>query len=345
MSEERYEVVSSVAGLLTRLTRSCSRKPKATRRWLLTLMHMGASPSLGPCSRQEREWDPHCLHAKYSYAKKMNQQEFAALLEVMSAPRLSPYRDFFKPATDQQLVGYYLWAQSLSAAVHPLIGLTEIVLRNAIHSSLSNACSGNTSASYPWYDKSVHDGLSLRGKSLEKVEELLYHDPKGPNRMRLLQQPSPDKVISELTFGFWPNIMESLNQKYAPRAFTEVFQHHPQSKPKHWSFPANREPVVLQMKRIQSLRNRVCHFEALWKPHWLNHPSPNWSHAVQGLRILHSDVLALLGWSSPHACALYKASFAWDWFNKICTTKAVRSFSSDYKASGMLVAFEDPVAL
>lgn len=266
----------------------------------------------------------------------MTQEEFATLSNALSTPRLQAYKDFFKPATNKEHLGYYLWAQSLSAALHPLVGVLEVVLRNAIHHSLSLQCSKSALQSYAWYDKSQHGSLSLKGKSLVKVEELLYSDPTGPNRLRRNPQPAPDKVVSELTFGFWPNVMESLNQNTAPRTFFEVFKHHPNSKPKHWSFEPNRAPVVLRMKQLQSLRNRVCHFEAIWKPHWLNHPCPNWSHSLVGIRALHKDVSELLSWCAPEAEALYKSSFAWDWFDKLCTTKAVRSFSNDHTISGLL---------
>lgn len=272
----------------------------------------------------------------------MHQQKNDSLADILSAPRLAAYHEFFKPASSPQLLGYYLWAQALSAAVHPLIGILEVVLRNAIHQSLSLQCSKEACRSYTWYDKATAGALSLRGKSLDKVNEFLFTTDRNGNALRNEPQPTPDKVVSELSFGFWPNIMESLNERYAAKTFLQVFSLHPHSKLRHWSFQENREPLVLRLKRLQSMRNRVCHFEAMWKLHWLDHEGKNYSHSLQGLRKLHQESIELLSWISPDAVALYKDSFAWDWFNKLCTNKAIRAFADNPTATGVLAPISDP---
>jgi hypothetical protein len=95
------------------------------------------------------------------------------ILGLLGSPRLSPYKQNFKPKTDEELLGAYQWAQAVSASLHPLLGLVEVVLRNAIHESLSLQCSAKASNSFPWYDRAEKRSIVLRGKSLAKIEDLL----------------------------------------------------------------------------------------------------------------------------------------------------------------------------
>ncbi|OWQ83150.1 hypothetical protein CDN99_27055 [Roseateles aquatilis] len=259
------------------------------------------------------------------------------MLSSLSTARLAPYGAMFKPASDDAHLGSYLWAQALGASVHPFVGLVEVVLRNAIHRSLSLQSSGRGQETFPWYDRARTGGLALRGKSLERVEMLLSE---GQPPVRKQPQPSPDAVVAALSFGFWPNLLEGLSNRWAPRTFTDVFAHHPHSRPQHWSHESNRRELVLRLKRLQQLRNRVCHFEPIWKPHWVTPggaPVKHWSHTVAALRAFHADMYDLLAWCSPDAAASYRASFAWNWFNRLCTTHAVRAFMTKHATSAHLM--------
>lgn len=259
------------------------------------------------------------------------------ILTLLSEPRLAAYRDLFKPNTDAELLGAYLWAQATSASLHPLVGVAEVVLRNAIHGSLSVQFSQGASTSYPWYDRGGTTFLHLRGKSLEQIEDQLCA---GIPPIRKAIQPVPDSVVARVTIGFWPNVMESLPSLNAARTYTDVFPLHPHSKPQHWSHPPNRAPIVLRLKRLQDLRNRICHFEPVWKPHWLGVPGPsNWWRAVAGLRTLHTEMLELLSWCSTDAVDAYKVSFGWNWFNVLCTTHAVTAFMSGKGAVALIPSF------
>lgn len=260
-------------------------------------------------------------------------------LALMSAPRVAPYKALFKPGSDVEHLGCYLWGQAVSASLHPFLGIAEVVLRNAIHASLSRKCSNGKSESFPWYDRVEPGSILLRGKSLERIEEQLCQ---GTPPIRKAIQPTPDSVISNLTFGFWPNVMEGLSTRQGPSVFTEVLFHHPHSKPKHWSILSNKEDAVLRMKRLQDVRNRVCHFEPVWKPHWLGVHAPNWSHAVKGLRTLHEELQELVGWCSPEAVSAYQNSFGWNWFRHLCTTDAVKAFMAGVPDTGYLAPIRPP---
>lgn len=267
----------------------------------------------------------------------------SSLLALLAKPRLEPYMEAFKPASDSEHLGAYMWGQAVSASLHPLLGLLEVVLRNAIHKSLSLQCSRGKTVSYAWYDKAENNGILLRGKSKSKVDDLLFE---GTPQIRKAIAPTPDMVVSRLSFGFWPNVLEELTDRHAPKTFLEVFSAHPHNKPKYWGLEENKEQVVLRLKKLQALRNRVCHFEAVWKPHWIGATSSSYSHAIQGLRTLHDDLVELLGWCSPEAVKLYKASFGWNWLNRLCTTHATKAFMADYSACAKIESFSPaPVAI
>lgn len=265
----------------------------------------------------------------------------ADVLAALGQPRLGPYRQTFKPTSDDELLGVYQWAQAISTSLHPLLGLSEVVLRNAIHASLSRQCSNKSSESCAWYDRAVPNSIVLRGKSLAKVEELLCE---GSPPIRKSVQPAPDLVVSRLSFGFWPNVLEELSNRNAPRTFSDVFPFHPHSKPAHWSVEQNKQTVVMRLKRLQDLRNRVCHFEAIWKPHWLGAQSAHWSHGVLGLKNLHADMVEMLGWCSQDAAMHYRASFGCNWFTQLCTTNAVFGFMKDAGKASFMPSFSAPAA-
>lgn len=266
------------------------------------------------------------------------------VLDLLGSPRTSPFKPHFKVTTAKEHLGAYQWAQAVSASLLPLLGLCEVVLRNAIHQSLSWQCSKMTTESFPWYDRAEAASVPLKGKSKDKVEVLLFTvaTPTSPS-MRRAVQPTPDGVVAEMSVGFWPNLMESLSQTYAPRTFTDVFTHYPKSTPQHWSKSTNKEPVVARLKRLQDLRNRVCHHEPIWKHHWLGldpQTQKHWSHTVGAMRALHKEMMELLEWISPTAVASYRSSFGYQWFDQLCTTHATLAFMDDHLASGRLERIE-----
>lgn len=261
------------------------------------------------------------------------------ILRVLGTPRLDPYRKFFECSTDTEVLGAYLWGQALTSALQPLLGMYEVVLRNAIHRGASLHSSKGACESHPWYDYHLPDALPTKGKSRGKIDELLFE---GPDNARLYRSPQlpPDQIVATLSFGFWPNFLEGLNMRHRSRLFTDIFQSHPHSNPRHWGFEANVVSQILKLKQIQELRNRVAHYEPVWKPHRLTGKETNWSHSVASLRKVHNDILEVLSHCSPDAVLLHRNSYGWRVFNRLCTTHAVQRFKDDPFAAGDLVSFQ-----
>ncbi len=273
----------------------------------------------------------------------MNQ--YKVFLDGLSQPRVHAYATLFRPANDTELLGAYLWGQAISAGLQPFISVFEVTFRNAIHTSLSLTASGHRAASYPWYDMTQPGALQLRGPTLDQVNDLLFNPP-AKGGARLVPAPTPDAVVSRLSFGVWPDVLaQQVPKAQLPRAFEDIFRQHPNSSRKHWSIPQNRHDVLLRCKAMQRLRNRVSHAEPVWKPAWLqNVQGRHWSHAVQGLQLYHRQLVELLGWISYPASEIYRQSFSRSWFANLCTTNAVKAFMLDPLNTGHLAPIALPAA-
>lgn len=266
--------------------------------------------------------------------------DYQGLLLTVGQPRLTPYKDFFKCASDRELAGAYFWGQAVAAAFQPTLGMYEVVLRNAIHLQASRMSSKGASDSCAWYDPANPSALSIRGKTRAKVDEVLL-DSKG---VQLAPQPAPDKVVASLSFGFWPNFLAGLTMREQTQLLTKIFHAHPHSKPKHWGRKDNVQQLIGMLKDIQDLRNAVAHYEPIWKPYRLTGAETHWSHSVRSLRKKHADIIEVMAWCCPQSAAAVESSYATRILKSFCSTNAVLAFMADPLGAGKMQLFEQVAA-
>lgn len=259
------------------------------------------------------------------------------VLETVGAARLGPYRAFFKCQTEDELLGAYLWGQAIGVAFQLTLGMYEVALRNAIHKATSEYCSHGNSQSYAWYDRSQAHAVRIGGKSLEKINEVLYS---GNPPLRRHPQPVPDSVVATLSFGFWPSLLAGLTKREQTVILTAAFSGHPKSHPKYWGDANNVTSLVEMLKGIQDLRNAIAHHEAIWKSHRLKGTETNWSHSVVSLREKHAEMLTVMAWCCPNFAVATQISFATRFFKSICSTNAVRAFMANPFQAGAMTRFE-----
>ena len=264
------------------------------------------------------------------------QPNIGKILATIGQPRLGPYREFFQCSTDEQLLGAYFWGQAVSSAFQPTLGMYEVVLRNAIHKAASSWSSRNTSTSHPWYDKTRQDALVRSGKTWTKIEEILTY---GTPPLWHNLQPSPDKVVASLSFGFWPVFLDGLAKRDQARILTDAFPKHPHSTPRHWGVQSNVKLLIDTLKSIQALRNAVSHYEPIWKRHRLKGTEKNWSYSVLSLREKHEQILEVMAWCCPDAADAVRYSYASRTFKSICTTNAVKAFMAAPFTAGAMEPF------
>lgn len=121
----------------------------------------------------------------------MIDQFVTELKSSLSEPRLERYR---RPAdaSDLDMLVNYFWNMALADALHCSLTVAEILLRNAIHRTLS-AYVGRED----WYDR---DDL-LEANQREDRDTAKHHIATRGRHI------TPARVVSHLTFGFWVTLL------------------------------------------------------------------------------------------------------------------------------------------
>lgn len=189
-------------------------------------------------------------------------------LEDLSTARLSSYVSFFNTTSNEALYGLYCWNDAISSRFMRLIGIVEIILRNRFHVALSREywdpiLSKGSEESNDWFlhlykpyapDKQKNEGDKSIRKKLGKIHS----------------QATPAKVISGMTYGFWPRVLDA-QQTVAGVAvpwdtlIPKIVPGHHQRAPTYWGTLAHQDALFARINLVGELRNRVAHFEPLWK--------------------------------------------------------------------------------
>lgn len=182
------------------------------------------------------------------------------LRQALSAGRMQSYqRD---GASDIQALSRYLWNISLGESLYPALGFIEITLRNSIHDA----------ARHEFGDDFWFRSL-LVGYEKSVIERMDAH--LSGSRAQVL----PGDFVSNLTFGFWVNLLSNRYEAVLwPRLLQPVFPH---IQPR---FRTLRN-ISRRFNSIRRLRNRVFHHEPIWN--------------LPDLPQQHAGILEAIGWISP----------------------------------------------
>lgn len=274
-------------------------------------------------------------------------------LEDISHARLSSYREFFLPQNDSELYGIYCWNEVLSSCFMRLIGSVEVTLRNRIHLVLSQHIARTragrfvgTPDSNDWYNH-----VGLRGKSSEKIWEITHDKHWDQQQRRKIYTPkavpvSPNSVISGMTFGFWAPILD-LRLPWNSLLPQIIPNHRYASQPAHWNNQAHVGQVYERIVRVRDIRNRVSHFEPLWKIKDIleekrqrtgvvvnvEFPAPtNETEALARLNMLYQRVQQLLYWLSKERAEDFMHSELHQTTQWLMTKEALSNFKHGYQA-------------
>ena len=194
-----------------------------------------------------------------------DQPSIQQLEDWFSQPRLGKYQAASDPAA------LYTWNARLGAAVFELIGHTEILLRNAIHNTLMAH-----SDSINWYDDPHYHFNSQTREDIDKAKA------RATSRSKDM---TPDRIVSELTLGFWRYLLSSTYQTTLwPRA-SYAFQGLPRSM-------RDRQTIEHQVLDLVETRNRLAHQEPVFmlSPH-----------------LLEDDIILLASHINPQAASWIKS--------------------------------------
>lgn len=202
------------------------------------------------------------------------------LERTISSSRLSTYQQ--NVSTQFEVLRDYIWNAKLSENFYFLLQNLEVGLRNSIYAAFTKHYPGR-------YFFFLHE-TDPRNKYLSKKE----HHSRECWKMvcgarRKLQNRgialSDGRMIAELNFGFWTELLISKDTKYLTMwrsIFKDVFPGYP--------FGKNVDNDVKQagqiIDQIRQFRNRIFHYEPICH---------NGS-----LSATHSEIMTIIGWIEPH---------------------------------------------
>lgn len=195
----------------------------------------------------------------------------------VSPARLLRYQD--GAGDSLQTVVNYLWNVELCESLYYSLNMVEVALRNGLHRSLSQHFGVPH-----WYDGR---GILEPRQALDVAQVKARISGRG-------DPVTPDRVVSELTFGFWVTI---LSRNYDARLWAAN-----NASPLKGSFFAlarrqrRRQVVHHRYNAIRAFRNRVMHHEPVFD-------DPQ-------LAQRHSEVRDALFWLNPRMVDLL------DWFDR-----------------------------
>lgn len=185
----------------------------------------------------------------------MNLKELEILL---SEKRLSTYYNLFS-AGKEKAIEYYRLNIQISESLYPLLSNLEVVLRNSIHNSFTIHFK-----SADWFSQFKQPEL------FDQVNIAKRKILTGHNLM------TADKVVAELTFGFWTSLF---NKQYAKDFW----------KPLMYAFPLldkaskHRDKISYKLNQVRKFRNRIFHYEPI-------------CNDLTALATNHSNILEILNW-------------------------------------------------
>lgn len=247
-----------------------------------------------------------------------------AAISSLSTKRLSNYRKFFAAKDDNELYGLYCWNEAISMHLFKLISTTEVALRNQFHKALSQFYGVVGAAdSKDWYNF-----LQLNHQSAKSLGKISHYRRKGRSIAKA-PQPSPDDVVANLTFGFWPHLLDvSLDTHGGPVDWgvmlPQVVPGHRQKTTQYWQKQAEQDQLFARIDLVNELRNRVAHHEPIWKagplleetrdrptkpPRTVVAAAPTTeAEVVTRLSLLYDRTLELLNWCTPALANIHRQS-------------------------------------
>lgn len=171
----------------------------------------------------------------------------------LSAPRYKRYLEIAKN-DDNLALDLYLWNIGLAQAVLRDVSFFEVALRNAYDRAISATWSGNKH--WLFDDASPVRRPILRTNKRGKVKDANRLNRNAIDHLagNLGHNPPPDKVISNLTLGFWAHMTDRSHERdlWIPSIHSV------------WPKGTSRDIVNRKIAGINNVRNRAAHHEHLF---------------------------------------------------------------------------------
>ncbi|MEK0421779.1 MAG: hypothetical protein EBV15_00315 [Bacteroidetes bacterium] len=164
-----------------------------------------------------------------------------AIIKSISPVRINPYLIYQDNNLNKALL-HYKANIKISQSFYPLLSILEVSLRNNFNNQLQkyfkNQC---------WFDNTVFMSLmnEHQKKQLQEAKKNTFSDP--------------NKIIPELSFGFWTSLLDSRLEASLWKHLRLSFPH----CPKHLR---KRKTMSRKFTMFRKIRNRIFHHEPIsWK--------------------------------------------------------------------------------
>lgn len=155
----------------------------------------------------------------------------------------------------------YIWNIRISEAFYPLLNVIEVSLRNIISAQLTSIYGGE------WWENEDFLNQIRKGRRVVK---------RAQENLQKYGNMSSGKLVAELNFGFWCNMLLPYHEDIFWRNLREILPHLPHTIAYSTLFERN--------KKICDLRNRIFHHEPIFN---------------RNISKDYSDIVEAIGWISP----------------------------------------------
>ena len=217
--------------------------------------------------------------------------ELELLTSAFSAQRLSKYIAFNHGDADLA-VRHYKSNLRLAESLYISLSVFEVTLRNALSRELCNMA-----GKADWFDLFyATPELQPLVPEIDKAKTLIRN--RG-------EQVTTDKIISEMTFGFWVMLLNSQYERVLWKPLRKAFPNMPKQDRK-------RKNVSAPCNSLRHLRNRIFHQEAIcWDLYyvtclhnnlitvlgWMNADIPDWLAAIDPFNDVCASIRKEMGWN------------------------------------------------
>jgi hypothetical protein len=192
------------------------------------------------------------------------------LEDFVSKPRLDRYLLTCKNSRSRAK-DLYAANLKVAQAFYPVLNLFEIFLRNSINSRLQNHFND------PSWILNQKTGF-MSHHSLRTDFWIRKQVLKAERKIR--GTPTPGKIISEQSFGFWTSLFEKKHYGLIGGSSIHCFPNKPS--------PVNRHAIAASLKDIREFRNRIYHNEAIC----FRNLAVDFAHAIR----IKTEIYNLLEW-------------------------------------------------
>jgi len=229
----------------------------------------------------------------------LNQELYKQLELSISKDRLEEYKRILRTTKTKTVFTYYILNSELSKSWYMPLQNLEVTLRNNFHNVFTQYFKTNK-----WYE--IEDFLEVN--ELKKIESAKYKIRKSRKEV------TASRVISELNFGFWTALFSTqYEQKIWIKYSKDIFPNIPNKN-------KNRKLLSSKLNTIRYFRNRIFHFEPIFKN--------------KNLNSVYTDILNMIKWLN---LGIYSVTVEFDEFNDICknetknTIKKLNKINQNYQ--------------